>query len=786
MATGFTRLTGFAGVNMTAPASEIADNELALARNCFAKEPGIVGPRMQQGLIGSVFTSAVTGTPNANITDLTAECGLYHFLDANNAAHLVFWTPYDGQATGVTGNAGSFLLTDDALSGSASKSVFLPSSTPAAASAILIRAAGYPRRPVSLVYNNELFLFLGHTYPGLVLGAEDMQKVTVIGVQLPQFREFGSTWSAFSGAFASPDGSKPQFAFGEIYKDIFALGGLPAPYESLIFFTEGVDSTGAPQPHDYTLLPPAAGIGCGLGDGDKLLRVKATPIVGGAVAVEQYAIAFKQRSVWLLQGDPPTTTDSGTLVVTPIMRREGLIAPHAVCDTPYGTAWCSGRNVWLMPPGTQPRPIGFKIKGLLETLPQTPSELWSLEFHDDVLYLNMPSPRGLITGRDAYAGDGASLTYLASQQMWCDLRNPDMPQWWGPQDVRCAQMLSTVQTEGVHQLIGLTPRKSSTAAVTGFVPFIMTDKGDNKGRDLGDAGTTNTFKGNQVPTSTFQDVKFRDMNFGDENLQKLVDGLEVNATWDVGLGTAKGTLLANDVPLVAQYLGDGGKEAQTPNLPGRAAVTVSANPNAGSALIELEDDISGGGGQYAALLAALALRKTVAWNVSIAVQAGWAGGNITLIGTDMYGAAQTEAVTATGAGGSLTSTKYFLTLTNITLASGAGSGLLAEVTQGPSIQTQDTATDPASVGFTLNQNTLGSSSANPTNLSKTFIPLVYFPANGSRFRCETFQPRLASQLIDDANPPVTAEDIRTRRFWVKSITPRIRPLGRRPGGSYGG
>jgi hypothetical protein len=441
------------------------------------------------------------------------------------------------------------------------------------------------------------------------------------------------------------------------------------------------------------LVEVAKWTGVGFGDGDKLIRVKTAPIVGGSDAVEPYVMAFKSRSVWLVQGFTPSSTDEGDLRMTPIMRREGLVAPHAVCETPYGLVWCSGRNVWLMPPGTEPRAIGDKIKGLLETLPQAPVDGWFMEFHDDTLYLNFPSPRGIVDGYD-YGGAGgatAARKYLPSQQMWCDLRKPDEPRWWGPQDVRCAHMLSLNFPDGPKQLGGITPYWLDT---TDYVvqPFTMADEGNDsqddatgavvsRGLDLADPGNVHngpawTVEGSQqgdsVVCSTMQVLRTRELDFGDDSLEKIIERIEVNAFWSLGLNRTGSSpaWTATDLPLLLGWLANGGRNVNT-----------AAGPTAAAA----------------------------------------AFGN----------------------------------------------------------------TAPSSTGFVLDETTLDVPGAE-VRLSETFIPLPFFPSGGSRFLARTLQLTLLGSQVIDTVPATNPDHYVTRKFTVKSLTVSVRPIGRRPGGSYGG
>lgn len=692
MAVGYTKIKDFKGVNFTEPATEVADDEFVMARNCWAGKRGYVGPRPVQRIAEKQFNSGtglydrvtkIEWIPwDTGANPAAFGCGLYQFIDADQKHRVVACIPFEWPSGAAGGGPVQY---DPAMVflHTAQSGFYFPNSDPTviwhpdAAGALPIgryfpRLNGTPSRPVSLVFNNELYLFLGHTFPGLIIGASDFPDVN----SAPKFRELGKTWTAGAGV----SGDKFKFSFGDVYRNIFVMGGLPAPYESLLAFTDPGDT---PQ----ALVEVSKWAGVGYGDGDKLIRVKTAPIVGGSDAVEPYVMAFKNRSVWLVQGFTPSSTDEGDLRMTPIMRREGLVAPHAVCETPYGLVWCSGRNVWMMPPGTEPKSIGDKIKGLLETLPQTPSDAWFMEFHDDVLYLNFPSPKGLVDGNE-YGQGGAALIrkYLPSQQMWCDLRKPDEPRWWGPQDVRCSHMLSLNFPDGPKQLAGITPYWEDTSNYV-VQPFTMAESGIDsqdsatgaivaKGYDLADPGVlTGLTSATNPPCSTYQVLRSREFDFGDDDLEKIIEALEVNAWWDIGLGAYAGLSAANDRPFDLAWYKNGGQGAA-------------------------------GAGEGAA------------------------------------------TVPARGAG-----------------------------TFSP--------TDAGSLGFTLDFNQIGGGQGVPAlrvQLADTFIPITAFPASGTRFLARTFQFEVFNLQLNNV-PLNSVDDLVTRRFMFKSFTLRVRPIGRRPGGS---
>lgn len=651
MAVGYIKLRDFKGVDLTNPPTEIADDKFAWARNCFGGKRGYVGPRTVQTAISAGLLWAGTTI----LGDYLAGLSLYGFVDKDLKQRMVFWVPGNVSSAFFLGNASGFDF---------SAGPFI--TVPGQPLSTLSPALGF-QRPGSLVYNNELYLFPGHTVPGLIFGSDDATKG---GGSTPLFRELGAQGTGWT-AGAGLSGERYKFTFGEVYRGVFALGGLPPPYESLLFFT----NAGATPDQ---LLSLAKTVGVGYGDGDRLIATVSTPIVGGNAAVEPYLMAFKQRSVWLVQGVPPSATDNGTLVVSPVMRREGLVSPSAVCVTPYGIVFCSGRNVWLMPPGTQPKPIGDDIKGFLEKLPQQPVDSWSLEFHEDTLYLNFPSPAGVVTGK-GFGATGATRTYLPTQQMWCDLRKPDEPRWWGPQDVRATHMKSLYLPDGSRQMSGLTVWDEGAGNVR-VQPFTMNgglnyDHATTTGQtvqgeiDLGDPGTlAGLVLGESIPCSNIQVLRTREMDFGDDSLEKIIEALEVNATWDIALGAQVQPAAGSDSPFLAVMIKNGGADIRA-------------------------------------------------------------------------GVPPVDVVTFSQAA-------------------------------------------PQTTGFVLDQNVLDGVSG--SRLFEQFVALPFFPAGSSRLLARTLQLLLLPLQTASANPATTADQYRTRKFTIKSMTVRLRPIGRRPGGSYGG
>lgn len=747
MPSGFTKLQKFVGVNLTDSPTELADNELAWARNCWPTKLGYIGPRPVQSAIGTSAAGA-----DFALVDRDNDSTLFNFVDSDGVHRVVLYATVNNGAFGT--RAGKFFLGDNNFN--FTQAIERPNDTGTKFEEFA------SQRPMGFAYNNELFIFLGVDVPGLVLGAGDLTLGTG---GTPKFRALGSTWATFTGA----TGDQHKFLFGDVYKDVFALGGLPPPYESLVFFTEGVDSGGSPQPSWYSLLTSAKSAGMGFGDGDKLLALKTTPILGGAAAVEPYCLALKQRSVWMFQGDPPTTTDDGTLVVTPVMRREGLVAAGAVCTTPYGIAWCSGRNVWLMPPGQKPVPIGEDIAGFLVQLPQTPTGAWHLTYHDDVLYLNFPGP----TSWTGVPPGGGTPQLLPTQQLWCDMRRYEKSgevHWWGPEDVHASSMLSLDLPDGARQLLGVCP--TIPGGVLTHQPFSLGD-GDRDAPSTTALTDLTTWDGGQIPHPAFQHVRFREMDFGDDSLEKIIEGIEVVATWD------KPVAVSSD-PMGINLIADGGRKSETGDIedPPLPTLGTSANPDVGTIRSDLHDasDVSTAFTGLTWGTAGIARQCQINLNSGDDIADV---GTVHVEGTGFGGNPVSEDIDVSIPGNEpYISTEFFETITLVELSTPSGNAVDVWLEEGPLIRTttQFNEDDLSSTGFILDRNTLDG--ILDVRLSETFLALMFFPPDGERFLCRMLQPELYEFF--------SVGTASHRRFTIKSVTPRVRVISRRPGGSYGG
>jgi hypothetical protein len=162
-----------------------------------------------------------------------------------------------------------------------------------------------------------------------------------------------------------------------------------------------------------------------------------TAIAAAANSPEQYpeqqaVYVFKRDWMHTVYGSPNQSTDTtapifGDMRVVRNNIKCGCISQASITQTPFGLIWCGPDDVWFMPFGNQPYPIGTKIRPRIKDQP--PSLLWKIhaEYHDGRYQL------ALFT-----EGQGGSDLDVCGEQWWLDLRH-GLPKsaadakWYGPQ-----------------------------------------------------------------------------------------------------------------------------------------------------------------------------------------------------------------------------------------------------------------------------------------------------------------------------------------------------------------
>lgn len=487
MPRGHIVLREFRGVNLSVNPRYLPDGDLVKAQDTYQPLPGWLQLRPQTQLITSI---------NATGSYVVDTMVYMPFDDARRQHHTMLWHE-DGNYARVLellpDNTASIFVSTGLWSGK--------------------------ERPAWFVFNRELYILTGADKPGFIIYADPNSFAGGLLVK-----------DAFTGWSSQ---IRPSIA--AVYRDQLCVAGLAPPDESLIRLTNplavanGID----------TLLGLDKSISVAASDGDRIVGLYQVPVIGGGSYVEPYLLVFKRRSVWMVQGNLPTQNLEGSATTVPLVRDEGLVSKETICPTPYGTAWCSGENVWVAPHGGVPIPIGADIREHIRRLPGGDRASWFMVYYKGFLRLQIPKVTGLVATATTEGEYGAQY----NEQYWCDMRNFPKVSWWGPMTIPCAA--SAVDTVGDNQRLLMA--FSRYRAPNSTVYFV---EGEQQTANHTDAHTN--LDGHLAPT---MDIRFKEFDFGDPMLDKLVDALELHVWAD------------RATTLTVQMLGDGGSVVSNPTGP---------------------------------------------------------------------------------------------------------------------------------------------------------------------------------------------------------------------------
>jgi hypothetical protein len=183
----------------------------------------------------------------------------------------------------------------------------------------------------------------------------------------------------------------------------------------------------------------------GFRDGQKLKAIHSVMAAAAGTPAQSMLLALKTKSAYLLVGEPEETdsTDDprGSLQVNKISGTAGCVSQASVCDTPYGTIWCGPDDVWFMPFGAVPIPIGRKLRPLLLAQPE------SAQFRIHAVF-----DKGFYKLALFSDGQGPDNTAPLGEQWWLDLRGgpPEdwtSAKWCGPQIFKPLLFIATVRDQ---------------------------------------------------------------------------------------------------------------------------------------------------------------------------------------------------------------------------------------------------------------------------------------------------------------------------------------------------
>jgi hypothetical protein len=230
--------------------------------------------------------------------------------------------------------------------------------------------------------------------------------------------------------------SSLQPRFMDALGDRLVLANLGPGYEnSIIFGDPFMVATGQEIDARYSF-PPAVlatnGLHVPIGQSDE---GPITGIVVGANAPEDYAkqkavYVFKANAMWTVTGEAPNSldsSDSGSLDAIRSNLAVGCASHRTIVRTPYGLIWAGLDDVWFMPFGNEPYPIGTKIRPALERQSPQLRYRWHASYFDGAYRLAIFAE-----------GQGPTEYDACEEQWWLDLRkgppsNFKEARWYGPQ-----------------------------------------------------------------------------------------------------------------------------------------------------------------------------------------------------------------------------------------------------------------------------------------------------------------------------------------------------------------
>ena len=270
----------------------------------------------------------------------------------------------------------------------------------------------------------------------------------------------------------------------------------------------------------------------------------------------------------------------GTYNYTRVNFTCGCASAETLVRTPYGTLWASEDDVWLMHGNSLPVRVGTKIREVLQATSPGYRYRWSAAFHDGCYRL--------LVFDDTQ--NGGSHDGVLKGEWWLDLRE-GIPRhwrearWFGPMRIGSVVDYSSELTDLGLYCIASEPRQSKARACYGIVASV-----NNTANVLGASRVKldNTESDRDVVWNTSVQTEVRrgheirsiidtpDMDFGDDMVDKINQGIEVNL-WN-----------NSDLYLAAEFTSDDGVESDETS----ATVTASENDEEfRSIIVDPDDDV---------------------------------------------------------------------------------------------------------------------------------------------------------------------------------------------------
>lgn len=273
----------------------------------------------------------------------------------------------------------------------------------------------------------------------------------------------------------------------------------------------------------------------------RITALREVMLTATGTPTETALVAFKEQSMYIIQGEPGQTTDTtpgsgpntilGTLVVQRVNTNAGCSSPETIVQTPYGLLWAGPDDVWMLSSGQVPVRVGTKIRPILEATPADKRYLWHASYFNGFYRLSVFS-EGQGPGEDSPCGE----------QWWLDLRDTDEDgqpnlRWWGPMVYKCvpggddtSTELTGVRMQALDTRDGKAPTLYSAEFNNDGQSFLHVYDTPGSGRDgalptgFPSESSVNGADGSEIEV----ELRTAELDEGDPGTEKVYAGVELS------------------------------------------------------------------------------------------------------------------------------------------------------------------------------------------------------------------------------------------------------------------
>lgn len=205
-------------------------------------------------------------------------------------------------------------------------------------------------------------------------------------------------------------------------------------------------------------------------EGEDILAMQEVTLTAMGSQIDTVMMLLTARSCVFISGEILQTTDTGatdpnglfgTYKENRINFECGCVSQAALAKTPYGWAWASNDDVWLLKDNI-PFRIGTNIRPALRDCPTNLKKYWSMAYANGILVLQLVTS----STQTAANQDASGYTTAYIHQYWyLDMRahaptNADEAEWYGPMEVAAEDgvqpfmgpLLTTTDSDGKQHI----------------------------------------------------------------------------------------------------------------------------------------------------------------------------------------------------------------------------------------------------------------------------------------------------------------------------------------------